>query len=96
MIEGQAEAIGNALLHGMHFGAELFHRLAGLGGGQFGRGAVFIGGAKEQHLMPAPAHETRVKVGGQLRSHQVAQVLDSVDIRDGRGDQNPGHARAFL
>ena len=66
MVEGQAEAIGNALLHGVHLGAELFHRLAGLGGGEFGRGAMFIGGAKEQHLMPAPAQVARVKVGGQL------------------------------
>ena len=66
MIEGQAEAIRDALLHGVHFRAELFHRLAGLGGGQFGRGAMFVRGAKEQHFMPAPALVARIKVGGKL------------------------------
>ena len=66
MIEGQAEAIGDALLHGVHFGAELFHRLAGLGGGQLGRGAMFIGGAQKQHFVTAPAQVARIEVGGQL------------------------------
>jgi hypothetical protein len=45
----------------VHLGAVVGHRLAGLGGGKLGRGAVFVGGAEEHHLVPAGAVVAGVK-----------------------------------
>ena len=53
MIKAEAKARRDVRLDLMHLGAVFRHRLAGLGGGEFGRGAVFVGGAEEQHLVPA-------------------------------------------
>ncbi len=95
MVEGQPEALRQIVLHGPHVGAELLDRDARLGGGKLGRGAVFVGGAEEQHLVPARAVVAGEKVGGQLGADEVAQMLDPVDVGDRRGDEYPGHARAF-
>ena len=95
MIEGQTKAIGDVFLHGMHRCAKFFHRLASLGGSQFGGCAMFIGGADKHHLMAAPAHVACKKIGGQLAAHKIAQVLDPVDIGNGRCDQNPCHDAPF-
>ena len=45
MIETQAKARRDVALHAVHFGAEIGHRLVRLGGRQFRRGPMFIGGA---------------------------------------------------
>jgi len=66
MVERQAEAARDFGLHLMHLGAVFGHRLAGLGGGQFGRGAVFVGGADEHHLMPHRPVEAGEQIGRQL------------------------------
>jgi hypothetical protein len=50
-------------------------RLAGLGGGELGRGAVLVGGADEHHLVAAGAREAGVDVGRQLGADEVAQCL---------------------
>jgi hypothetical protein len=59
---------------------------------QFGRRAVFVGGAQEQHLMAARTGIAGIQVGRQHAAHQIAQMLDPVDIGDRRGDQNARHA----
>ena len=53
--------------------------------------AVFVGGADEQRLVPARALEAREHVGGKHRADEIAQMLDAVDVGQGRGDQCPGH-----
>ena len=95
MVEGQAEACGEVLLDIVHFGAIGLDRFACLGGGEFGGGAVFVGGADEHDLVAARAHVAGEEVGGQLAADEVAEVLDPVDVGDGGGDENPCHVRAF-
>ena len=92
MVEGQPEPVGDVLLDLVHLGAELLDRLAGLGGGKFCRGAVFVGGADEHHLMPAAPHVAGEKVGGKLGADEIAEVLDPVDVGNGGGDEDAGHA----
>jgi hypothetical protein len=94
-VEGKPEALPQPLLHRVHLGAVLGHGLAGLGGGEFGGRAVLVGGADIEHLMAAGAHEAGVGAAGQHRADQIAQMLDAVDVRQGGGDQDPGH-RALL
>ena len=96
MIERQPEAPGNLGLHAMHFGAKLRDRLACLGRSQFGGGAVFVGGTDEHHFMTTGAAVTGEQVGGQLAAHQIAQMLDPVDIWNGGSDQNPCHDAPFV
>ena len=93
MVERQPEAAGDVGLDFMHFGAELGDRQPGLGGRQLGRGAVFVGGADEHHLGPARALVAGEQVGGQLAADEIAQMLDAVDIRDGRGDEMARHCQ---
>ena len=91
LVEAEPEAVRQLLLHLVHLRAVLGHRQTGLGGGEFGRGAVLVGGAEEQHLVPPAAHVAGVEVGGQLRAHEVAQMLDPVDVGDRRGDEDACH-----
>ncbi len=91
MVEAEAETLRELGLDLVHLGAVFGHRLAGLGGGQFGGRAVFVGGAEEHHLVPARALVAGIEIGGQLRAHQIAQMLDPVDIGDRRGDQMACH-----
>ncbi len=95
MVEGQAEAVRQVLLHLVHLGAVVGHRLAGFGGGQFGGRAVFVGGADEHHLVPAGALVAGEQVRRKLAAHQVAQMLDPVDVGNGRGDEDTSHGCAF-
>ena len=95
MVERQPEPAGDLGLNVVHFGAIVGDRLAGLGGGQFGRGAVFVGGADEHHLMAAGAGIAGKQIGRQLAAHQVAQMLDPVDVRNGGSDQYPCHGAPF-
>ena len=46
----------------------------------------------KQHLVAARAHVAGIDVGRQLAAHQVAEVLDPVDIGQRGGDQDAGHA----
>src|SRR5690606_29508563 len=57
----------------------------------FGRGAVFIGGADIEDVMPPRPHETRPNIGGQHRPGQIPKVLDAVDVGQRRGDEDTGH-----
>ena len=95
MVEGQAEPGGQGGLFGMHPGAVIGHGLARLGRGQFGGGAVFVGGADEHHLMPHRAVEAGEEVGRQLGADEVPEMLDPVDVGNGRGDQDACHVCAF-
>ena len=80
----------------MHLGAVFRHRLSGLCRGQFRRGAVFVGGAEKQHLVAAAALIASVEIGRKLAADQVAEMLDPVDVGNGRGDQVTGHGCALL
>ena len=91
MVEGQPEAAGDVGLHLVHLRAEHVDRKPGLGGGEFRRGAVFVGGADEHHLGPARALVAGEQVCGQLAADQVPQVLDAVDVGDCGGDEVAGH-----
>ena len=83
------------MLLGMLFLAIGQHVLAGGGGGQFGWGAVFVGGADVEHLMAPRALEAGVDVGGQHGAGEVAEMLDAVDVRQGGGDEDTGHGGPF-
>ena len=96
MIEAEAETFAQTVLHVPHFGAIVGNRFASLGSGQFSRGAVFVGGAEEQDLVTATAQVTGIEICGQLRTYQIAQMLDPVDIRNGRCDQMPCHEMPAL
>ena len=91
MVETQSEAARNLGLDGMHLGAIISNGLSGLCGGELGRGAMFVSGAQKQHFEPASTQVACVKVGRQLRPHQIAQVFDPVDVGDSRCDQVTGH-----
>ena len=91
MVEGEAEAVGEILLDLPEPGAVVGDRLAGLGGGELGRGAVLVGGADEQHLVAAGAQVAGVDVGRELAADQVAEVLDPVDVGQRGGDEDAGH-----
>ena len=92
MVERQGKALGDLRLDGVHLGTVFRHRLVRLGSGQFRRCAVLVGGAEEHHLIAASALEPGIQVGRQLAAHQVAQMLDPVDVGDRRSDQNACHA----
>ena len=95
MVEGESEAAGEVGLNLVHLGAVVRDGLAGLGGGKLGRGAVFVGGAEKEHLVPAAPQVAGIEVGGKLGAYEIAEVLDPVDVGDGGGDEVAGHRRAF-
>ena len=80
--------MGELRLNGVHFGAILRDRFAGLGGSQFSGRAMFISGAQKHHFVAARALVARVQVCRQLRADKIAQMLDPVDVRNGGGDKN--------
>ena len=91
VVEAQPETLCDIGLHGIHLGAVVLHRLACLGGGQLGRRAVLISGAEKQHLLSPAAQIAGVEVRRQLAAHQIAEVLDAVDVGDRGGDEVTGH-----
>ena len=95
MVEGEPEPGREVLLHLVHLGAVFFHGFARLGGSKLGGGAVFVGGADEHHLMPHRAVEAGEEVGRQLGADEVAEMLDPVDVGNGRGDEDACHVCAF-
>lgn len=96
VVEGQLEAVVDRLLGVVRLRAELGDREPGLLGGQLGRGAVLVGGADVQHVVAALAQVAGVDVRGEHRPDHVAQVLDSVDVRQRAGDQVSRHPRMLL
>jgi hypothetical protein len=80
----------------VHLGAVFRDWFACLGGGQFGGGAIFIGGSKAHPLVATRAVKAREKVGGQLRTNQIAEVLDAIDIGNGRGDEVACHEGSIV
>ena len=92
MVEGEAEALRQPRLGRVHRRAVFGDRHPRAGGGELRGRAVLVGGAQEQHLVAPRAPVARVKVGRKLRAHEVAQVLDPVDVGDRGGDQRAGHA----
>ena len=92
MVKRQTKPLGNVGLHLMHFGAEIFDRLVRFGGGQFGGSAMLIRGANEHHLMAAATRISGIEICGQLTAHQIAEMLNSVDIRNSRSYQNTSHS----
>jgi hypothetical protein len=91
MIKAQPEPARDLGLNGVHLGAILGHRLARLGGGELGGGAMLVGGTQKQHLVTARPAIARKEIRRKLAAHQIAEVLDPVDVRDRRGNQMPCH-----
>ena len=92
VVERQPEAVGEILLHLPEPRAVGGDRLAGPGGGELGRRAVLVGGADQQHLVAAGAHVAGIDVRRELAAHEVAEVLDPVDVGQRGGDQDAGHS----
>ncbi len=95
MVERKPEPGGQPGLHIVHLGAIFGHVLPGLGGRQFGGGAVLVGGTDKHHLVAARPHVTGVEIGGQLRAHEIAEMLDAVDIGKRGGDEDAGHVSSL-
>ncbi len=95
MIEAEPEPVGDVLLDLPHPRAIRRHRLARLGRGQLRRRAMLVGGADEQHLMPARPRIARIDIRRQLAAHQIAEMLDAVDVGQGGGDQDTGHGAPY-
>lgn len=94
MIERQAEPLGQFGLNLVHFGTVFSDIFAGFLRCDFGRGAVLVGRAKEQNLVAPRTAVAGVKIGGQLRADEVAEVLDPVDIGKRGSDERACHVRA--
>ena len=92
VVERQPEALAELLLDRPEPRAIVGHRLAGLGGGELGRGAVLVGGADVEHLVAARPAVAGVDVGRELAADQISEVLDAVDVGQRGGDQDAGHA----
>ena len=91
VIEAQAKTVGEVVLDLPVPRAIVGNRLAGGGGGELGRRAVFVGGTDQQHLVAPRAHVAGVDVGRKLAADQCAQVLDAVDVRQGGSDEVARH-----
>ncbi|MPL95483.1 hypothetical protein SDC9_41654 [bioreactor metagenome] len=95
VVEAQPETGGDLGLHLVHLGAIDIDRLARLRRGQLGRRAVLVGRADEHHLVAARAQIAGVEVRRQLRAHEIAEVLDAVDVGNRRGDEVTRHDPAL-
>ena len=95
VIKRQAKPIGDIGLDLMHLSAVVGNGLARFGSSKLRWCAVLVRCTKEQHLIPASTAVARIKISGQLASHQIAEVFDAIDVRNGRGDQMAGHKLCF-
>ena len=92
-VVAEPEGLTGGLLDLMLLVAIGAHILACGGGGQLGRGAVLVGGADIEDLVPLGPLEPRPDIGRQHRARQIPQVLDAVDVGQRRGDEDAGHDR---
>src|SRR6516164_3030155 len=90
-IERQAEASANVALQIMLLVAIAAHVKARFEGAKLGRGAVLVGGADEQHLVPLHPPKPSMHVRRQHRAGKIAEMLDAVDVRQGGCDQVTAH-----
>jgi len=90
-VVAEAEGLARRLLDLMLFIAIGAHVLTGGRSGQLGRGAMLVRGADVEHLMALGPLEPRIDVRRQHRPGEVPQMLDAVDVRQGRGDEDAGH-----
>jgi hypothetical protein len=58
---------------------------------ELGGCAVFVRTAEKQHLVPGLPAKTRMDVGRQERSDEVAEMFYAVDVGKCAGDQKLGH-----
>ena len=87
-VEGQVEAGANPLLDLVLLVAVFSRRLSRLDGGEFGRRAVLVRGADEEYFVPRRPAVTRINIRREHRAREVAQMLDAVDVRQGRRDKD--------
>ena len=80
MIERQAEAAVDARLDRMLRVAVRAHVEAGLDRAELGRRAVLGGASDEQYVVAELAAEARMYVRGQEGAHEIAEMLDAVDV----------------
>ena len=95
-VERQREAGADASLDLVLFVAVLRGRLAGFGGGEFGGRAVLVGRTDKEHLVAHQPAEARIDVSRQHRPGEIAEVLDAVDVRQGRGDEDTRHLKSLV
>ena len=86
------EPVAELLLAQVHRGAVFGDRQIRLGGGEFRRRAVLVGGADMQDLVSAKPQIAGIGIRGQHRADQIAEMLDAVDVGQGRSDQVTCHA----
>ena len=88
MVERQTKATIDIGLNGMLPIAEGGHVLARGQRAEFCRCAMIVGSAYEEHLVSKLSAEPSVDVGRQERPDQIAEMLDTIDIGNGAGDQD--------
>ena len=91
-VETDMEPVAELLLAQVHRGAVFGDRQIRLGGGEFRRRAVLVGGADMQDLVSAKPQIAGIGIRGQHRADQIAEMLDAVDVGQGRSDQVTCHA----
>ena len=96
VVERQPEAGSEVALDLVVDPAELGDVEAGGTGGELGGRAVLVGCADEQDVLALEPEVPGVRVRGQHRSHEVAEVLHTVDVGQRRGDQVTGHGTQIV
>jgi hypothetical protein len=93
VVPGQKEPLVDVLLDRVLLAAVLLDREPLLDRGELGRRAVLVGRADEQDLFARETQEARVHVGREHRPHEVAEVLDAVDVGEGARYEVSCHGR---
>ena len=88
MIERQPKATIDIGLNGMLPVAEDGHLLARGQRAEFCRRTMIVGSAYEEHFVSKLSAEASVDVGRQEGADQIAEMLDTIDIGNGAGDQD--------
>ena len=91
IVPAEAELLAQIFLRQVPFGGIGGSRHALFLRRQLDGRAMFIGGADRQGLIASRPAETGEDIGRQHRAHQVSQMLDAGDVRQGGGDQNALH-----
>ena len=94
MIKGQPEPGGEVFLHHVHFGAVILDRFPSLGGGQFGGGAMFVGGAADPSLEPPNVRHVYDQLDGYLPGLRKKVLLPGVG--HGAAEESADQVNALL
>ena len=85
-IERKSKPFSELPLDSVHLRAILRDRKSRFVGSKFCRSAVLIRRANEQDFVPLGALESRIGISRKHRANEIAQMLNTVDVRQRRSD----------